>query len=380
VTMVTRGRTFGRLRREHALILACACACFLFVNLPSARLNPVGFDFGAADSARNEAAIDSALQQAATAALGNRDGAIIIMDAQTGRVRAIVNPTAAYSEALMPGSAIKPFTALAALRAGLIDENSRAACPGRFTGLNFSLACVHADHLPPFNPSQAIAYSCNYYFASLGQRLGRDRLITTLREFGFGQRSGISDREAAGVLRPCQTGSNARLLPGVEAHHNSGEADCNAREAVGESDNLQVTPLQLLSAYTALINGGHLYEPQIAGATDFQPVERARINIASQHRAIIIEGMAGAIRYGTAHSAKLDTLPLTIIGKTGTANPAKGFRTNGWFIGLAGPFESNREIEGSQVQLAVLVLLAQRAWVAGSRNRPADPGRICKRN
>ena len=359
MTLVTMGRTFGRLRHEHALILACACACVLFINLPSARLNPVGFDFLAADSARNQAAIDSALQQAATAALGNRDGTIIVMDAQTGRVRAIVNPTVAYSEALMPGSAIKPFTALAALRAGLIDENSRTACPGRFTGLNFSLACVHADHLPPFNPSQAIAYSCNYYFASLGQRLGRDRLITTLREFDFGQRSGISDREATGLLRPCETGNNARLLPGVEAHHISAEADCNAREAVGESDNLQVTPLQLLTAYTALINGGHLYEPKIAGVTDFQTVERARINIASQHRAIITEGMAGAIRYGTARSAKLDTLPLTIIGKTGTANPAKGFRSNGWFIGLAGPFASNHEIEASQVELSVLVLLAR---------------------
>src|SRR5215471_17291064 len=69
--------------------------------------------------------------------------------------------------------------------------------------------------------------------------------------------------------------------------------------------------------------------------------------------------MAGAVRYGTARSAKLDTLPLTIVGKTGTANPAKGFRTNGWFIGFAGPFESRREFEASQVDLAVLVLLAR---------------------
>jgi SpoIID/LytB domain protein len=356
VTTVRFGvRKFERIRREHALILACACV--LFLNFPSARFNPAAVDFRGGDSDRDEAAIDSALQQAATAALGNREGTVIVMDARTGRVRAIVNPPAAYSEGLMPGSAIKPFTALAALRAGLIDENSRTVCPGRFTGLSFSLPCVHADHLPPFNPAQAIAYSCNYYFATLGQRLGRDRLITTLREFDFGQRSGISDREAAGILRPCETGNSARLA-GIEANHYAAQADCTAREAVGESDNLQVTPVQLLSAYAALINGGHLYEPKVAGATDFQPVERSTINIASEHRAIIIDGMAGAIRYGTARSAKLDTLPLTIIGKTGTANPAKGFRTNGWFIGFAGPFESNRELEAAQVDLAVLVLLA----------------------
>jgi SpoIID/LytB domain protein len=357
VTTVRFGvRKFQRIRREHALILACACV--LFFNFPSARFNPAAVDFRGGDSARDEAAIDSALQQAATDALGNREGTVIVMDTRTGRVRAIVNPPAAYSEGLMPGSAIKPFTALAALRAGLIDENSRTVCPGRFTGLSFSLPCVHADHLPPFNPAQAIAYSCNYYFATLGQRLGRDRLIAILREFDFGQRTGISDREAAGILRPCETGNSARLA-GIEANHYAAQADCTAREGVGESDNLQVTPVQLLSAYAALINGGHLYEPKVAGATDFQPVERSTINIASEHRAIIIDGMAGAIRYGTARSAKLDTLPLTIIGKTGTANPAKGFRANGWFIGFAGPFESNRELEPAQVDLAVLVLLAR---------------------
>jgi len=89
---------------------------------------------------------------------------------------------------MMPGSSIKPFTTLAAMRAGLIEEDSRTVCPGRFTGLSFSLPCVHANHLPPFNPSQAIAHSCNYYFATLGQRLGPDKLTQTLRQFGLDNR------------------------------------------------------------------------------------------------------------------------------------------------------------------------------------------------
>jgi cell division protein FtsI/penicillin-binding protein 2 len=137
----------------------------------------------------------------------------------------------------MPGSAIKPFTALAALRAQLIDENSRTVCPGRFTGLSFSLPCVHADHLPPFSPSQAIAYSCNYYFASAGQRLGRDRLVATLREFDFGQATGIAAEEVNGVVRPCDIGNNAR----VRTSESNTEADCRERAAVGESKLIQVT-------------------------------------------------------------------------------------------------------------------------------------------
>ena len=281
----------------------------------------------------DETEIDSVLQDAATAALGQREGTIIVMDPQTGRVRALVNPKLASAQAVMPGSTMKPFTTLAALRAGLIDKDSRTVCPGRFTGLSFSLPCVHADHLPPFTPSQAIAYSCNYYFATLGQRLGRDRLIETVRPFGFGQLTGLNE-DVAGTLRPCETGNSARIQ--TEANHASRQSDCDAREAIGESDHIQVTPIQLLMAYTALVNGGHLFQPRLASDGGFAPVERATIDISPQHRAIITEGMAGAVRYGTARSAHLDSLPLYILGKTGTSLPAKGFRTNGWFVGFAG--------------------------------------------
>src|SRR4030095_2704114 len=200
-----------RMTREHALLLLFACAAILFFTLRSPHSKPIGINWPGDTSDSNEAELDAALQDAGAAALANRDGTVIVMDAQTGRVRAIVNPQTAYEQALMPGSAIKPFTALAALRAELIGENSRTVCPGRFTGLSFSLSCVHADHLPPFSPSLAIAYSCNYYFATAGQRLGRDNLWATLREFDFGQATGISEEEVNGVLRPCEIGNSARV-------------------------------------------------------------------------------------------------------------------------------------------------------------------------
>jgi stage II sporulation protein D len=343
--------------REHALLLSFAGAAILFFALPSSHLKPLAINWPGNTADRNEAAIDAALQEAAESVLADRDGTIIVMDARTGRVRATVNPQLAYAQALMPGSAMKPFTALAALRAELIDENSRTVCPGRFTGLNFSLACVHADHLPPFSPSQAIAYSCNYYFAAAGQRLGRDKLVATLRDFDFGQPTGISEEELSGVVRPCEIGNSARVRrsePNV-----ADESDCLERAAVGESNHIQVTPIQLLTAYAALVNGGHLFKPQVASGNHFQPVERSTISIASQHRAIIVNGMRGAIRYGTARAAKLDSLPLTILGKTGTAMPATGFRNNGWFVGFAAPFQSSGEIDPSRIDLAVLVLVSR---------------------
>ena len=276
------------------------------------------------------------------------------MDAQTGRIRALVNSQLAFGQALMPGSTMKPFTALAALRAGLIDRDSRTVCPGRFTGRNFSLPCVHEDHLPPFTPSQAIAYSCNYYFATLGQRLGRDKLVETARQFGFSQPTGI-EAESAGTLRPCETGNNPRVR---ESAHASEQSDCDARAAIGESDHIQITPIQLLMAYTALVNGGRLWQPRISGS---EPVERSRIDISQQHRAIIVEGMRGAVRYGTARNAHLDSLPLYILGKTGTSQPAKGFRSNGWFVGFASHTraDSSAEPTSDEIDLAVLVLMSR---------------------
>ena len=121
----------SRMTREHALLLLFASAAIFFLMLSSSHSKPVAITWPTSDTHEEE--IDAALQDAAAAALANRDGTIIVMDAQTGRVRAIVNTEQAYARALMPGSAIKPFTALAALRAQLIDENSRTVCPGRFT-------------------------------------------------------------------------------------------------------------------------------------------------------------------------------------------------------------------------------------------------------
>src|SRR5258708_11335778 len=67
--------------------------------------------------------------------------------------------------------------------------------------------------------------------------------------------------------------------------------------------------------------------------------------------------MAGAVRYGTARSAHLDLLPLYILGKTGTSVPPKGFRANGWFVGLAAEPQPQGEPKPGQIDLAVLVLL-----------------------
>ena len=130
--------------------------------------------------------IDAALAQAATIALDRREGTIIVLDPQTGRLRAVINPQVAFDNSYAPGSTIKPFTALAALQAGLIDKDSRAVCREHYVRHGFSTVCAHPRDLPSFDPSSAIAYSCNYYFGRLGEQLSEEQLSNTLSAFGFG--------------------------------------------------------------------------------------------------------------------------------------------------------------------------------------------------
>ena len=290
--------------------------------------------------AENE--IDAALQRAAVEALGQQEGAIIVVDPQTGRVRAVVNQQIAFENAYTPGSTIKPFTALAALRAGLIDKNSTTLCRERYARKDFSTVCAHPRDLPPFNPAEAIAYSCNYYFGTLGERLNEALLSETLSSFGFGKP----------VFAEGRSNHAGQLLRGKG----------DPRNSLGEGDHLQATPIQLVMAYAALVNGGHLLTPQVASRSEFRVSERAQLQIAPEHRAIVLEGMRGAVVYGTAARAGLNLRSMNVFGKTGTSTPMKGFRTQGWFVGFAATSAGTGSANDSQpapadIHLAVLVFL-----------------------
>jgi stage II sporulation protein D len=255
------------------------------------------------------------LENAAIRALGDREGTIIVMDPQTGRLRAMVNPRLAFEQAFPPGSAIKPFTALAAMRAGLIDAESRTVCRGRYARDGFQIVCSHPKSNTAFNLGQALAYSCNYYFASLSERLSESAFDSVLLSFGFGSRTGVgAGGEAAGSLP---------------------RGEWRTSIALGEGGSLLVTPIQFITAYAALVNGGQLYRPQLVGPAAFVPRLAATVKVAPAHLSRLIEGMRGAVKYGTAAPADLASLPLYVFGKTGTSTASDGFRTQGWFIGIA---------------------------------------------
>jgi stage II sporulation protein D len=331
VSLITRIFNFGLFRSGFRLLLCLVvCSCSPAPKPEKDKPEP-------ASEKISETDFDELLQRAAAAALGEREGAMLVMDAHSGRLRAVVNPRLAFEQTFPPGSAIKPFTALAAMRAGMIDRESRRQCAGGYARDGFEIVCSHPKSDALFSFAQALGYSCNDYFAHVGERLSEGAFNATLGSFGFGKRTGINaGNEAAGQL--------AR-------NHWS------VRVALGESEHLLVTPIQLLTAYAALVNGGHLYRPQQGRAETFIPEERGRISIAPEHRALLLEGMRGAVKYGTAAKAGLTGLPLNVFGKTGTSTSSNGFRTNGWFIAIAAAPRQQRVPEADNVQLAVLVFL-----------------------
>jgi stage II sporulation protein D len=329
--------TFALCLLPFAFFLLPLAFCLLFASGVREHAN-------VARSPLTEDEADALLQRAAQSALGGRDGLVLVMDAQTGRVRAAVNQRAAFEEATPPGSSIKPFTMLAALRAGSLDEATRIVCRGRYKQDDFKINCAHPRYATAFGPAQALANSCNYFFAHTALSLDPDAFARTLVSFGFGaQTRGGAERESAGQL--------PRTRAGVA-------------EMLGDSEELRVTPAQLITAYAALFNGGRLLVPQRARAEGFEPGVRTRVEIEPAHRSLLIEGMRGAVAYGTAARAGLATLPVYVFGKTGTSTPLDDWRAQGWFVGFAaGESKQDERVAPADaappegVRLAVLVFL-----------------------
>jgi stage II sporulation protein D len=361
------------LKRSHRISVVALLALSLVTALFSSCAGRKITAEGAEDAEKKEeeslvstAELDKALAQAATEALGDLEGAVLVMDPHTGRLRAVVNPRLAFEQAYPPGSTIKSFTALTAMKAGLIDDETRTLCRERFTGDNLDIVCSHPKSKTPFNLSKALAYSCNYFFATMSGRLSFEAFKSTLASAGLGGKTGVNaSGESAGKI---------------------GGGEWRVRDLLGEGDNLLVTPIQLLTGYCALMNGGRVLRPQIAEAEKFIPEERAMIHVEPSQRTALIEGMRGAVKYGTAVKAELSSLPIFIFGKTGTSTSSNGFRRQGWFVSFAADANSAAEATPESLELAVLVLIkrshgseaaqvSRRVFDEVVKNRPGDAAR-----
>lgn len=254
---------------------------------------------------------DLEVRRAAVEALGAYNGSVVVVDPGTGRILTIVNQRLALGSGFQPCSTIKVSVALAALSEKVIGRDGKLFRRGGY------------------NLTQALAHSNNYYFATLGGKLGFERVSYYAHQFGYGEKAGLNI-----------AGETAGRFPS-EPPRNGG---VGMLTSFGEE--ISQTPLQLAALMSAMANGGTLYYLQYPRTqeemSEFVPRIKRRLDIAPLIP-IVKPGMLAAVEYGTARRAQQDE---PIAGKTGTCTDSHTHL--GWF----GSFS-----EVGKNKLVVVVLL-----------------------
>jgi len=267
---------------------------------------------------------DPTVRRAALDALGKLNGTVVVADPQTGRILSIVNQRLAFRDGFQPCSTVKVPVALAALSESIVERDTRIRLYGR-TSMTLT---------------DALAKSSNQYFASLGMKLGFERVSYYAHLFGLGEKAGL-DIE----------GEQAGLLPSAPPKNGMGMM-------TSFGDGIALTPLELTALVSAVANGGTLYYLQYPRTQDEAQTMLPRVKRHLDIEALIPEikpGMAGAVEYGTARRIGFDPAE-PIFGKTGTCTDERSPTHLGWF----GSFS-----ETSRGKLAVTVLLTGGHGVSG---------------
>lgn len=279
--------------------------------------------------------IDIRLQQAVENELDNAiskydaDSAIAIaMDPNTGEILAMAsrpnfnsNDYQSYSTEVInrnlpiwmtfePGSTFKIITLSSAIEEGLVNIfEDRFTDSGAITVDGATLHCwKHGGH---GNQTylEVVENSCNPGFVNLGLMLGKEKLMNYIKEFGFGEKTGIDlNGEGTGILFDLDAMGNVEL----------------ATTAFGQG--ISVTPIQQVRAVSAVVNGGNLYSPYIV--RNFLESETDTIvksNSPTLIKNVISEETSSIVRYalesvvakGSGHNAYIENY--RIGGKTGTA-------------------------------------------------------------
>ncbi len=328
-------------------------------------------------------------------------GAVVVMNVNTGEVLAMAsypdyNPekyseeydandetgkyvNRAISTEKAPGSTFKMVVASAALDTGEITPSTRINDSGIYP-YGDGQACWYYRSYGVghgyLNLTQAIKYSCNYFFYDLGYRMGIDTISKYASYYGLGKRTGIElIGETDGIVA-------SREYANSIGYNTWYPAD-TLSAAIGQSFN-QFTPIQMARYISMVANGGKNVDVSIIKSIvnpDGTEVSKEEIesfvkdtvgteneltedlDISEENLDAIRRGMKGVTSEpgGTAYSTFAD-FDIDIAGKTGSAQTGVEGEADGWFVGFA-PFD--------EPEIAVVVLVEK----AGSGGYTADVAR-----
>jgi penicillin-binding protein 2 len=309
--------------------------------------------------------IDLGMQKIAEECIRDKKGAVIIMDADTGEIKAMTSfpdfdPSVFVKRStdiisglfddrdspmmnraitgLYPaGSVFKVVVASSALETGKIKPPSTFLCTGAIIvgGREFDCLHTHGEQ----NLFQAIAHSCNVFFYKTGLLAGPQLLHDYAIKLGLGRPTSVElPYESSGhVPNP--------LWKKLYKFQNWYKGD-TANFAIGQGE-LLVTPLQLCRMMAVFANGGKLVTPYLIKAIDGKDVSQHHRRISEVHFKDstinnIRNGLRGAVSDDSGTARILSDLKVSVAGKTGTAQ-ASGGQPHGWFVGFF-PFEKPRYV------------------------------------
>ena len=296
--------------------------------------------------------IDIQLQKMVEDLFGNRRGALVALDPNTGEVLAFVSkPTfdpnlfvdgidvenwqmlnesidkpllnRALRGTYPPGSTYKPFMAMAALATGKRSANTVINDAGSWTYGGHTFRSHGDAGLGPVDMVRSIVLSSNVYYYSLANEMGVDAIHDFMKPLGFGQITGIDlPGEVRGILPSTEWKRNYYKKPEQKKWF-SGET---ISLGIGQGYNT-FTMLQLASATATLANGGVQFKPRVVTATQdalthaqtpVNTAEPVNLGFKPEHMDVVRNGLVGVVTSGTSARVFAGSA-YTSAGKTGTA-------------------------------------------------------------
>lgn len=216
------------------------------------------------------------------------------------------------SDSYEPGSVFKVFVAAAGLEEGIITTESTYNCTGQIKVANYYQHCFHRTAHGVQTLHEALPYSCNTFFITLGQKLGKEKFFKYFEAFGFTNKTDID-------LPAEATPKEGVTYYGVDK---LGIAELSS-ESFGQT--FQITPIQMITAIASLGNEGKLMTPYVVSKVldadgniikETKPTVKRQV-VSEQTANTIASLMEEVVISGTAKNAYV--AGYHICGKTGTS-------------------------------------------------------------
>ncbi len=218
----------------------------------------------------------------------------------------------AISDTYEPGSVFKLFTASAGIEEGIVNLNSTYNCVGAIQVADNRIRCHNHDGHGTQDLTQGLMNSCNPFFITIGQNLGTDRFYKYFEAFGFTNKTNID--------LPAEAEPIANVT-----YHSKDNMGISQLSSSAFGQTFQVSAIQMITAVSAIANGGKLMEPYVIskkldqdGNTVYETIPEVKRQVISESTSeTVLSMMERVVSGGTGRNAYIPGY--RVAGKTGTS-------------------------------------------------------------